>query len=57
MRCERCRVDAVGYNLHDYCAKCSKNLCAKCMANGCCGTKPAQSGQDSDSVDVRKDGG
>jgi hypothetical protein len=44
MKCERCRVETTGYALHDFCAKCSKNLCKKCMANGCCGQVPAASG-------------
>lgn len=48
MKCERCKVEATGYNLHDYCAKCSKNLCDRCMKNGCCGQKPAESGQGTD---------
>ena len=44
MKCERCHKESEGYNLHDYCAKCSKNLCAVCMTKGCCGSKPAKSG-------------
>lgn len=48
MKCERCKVDSQGYDLHDYCALCSKNLCSRCMARGCCGLTPARSGQDSD---------
>lgn len=44
MKCERCKVESVGYNLHDYCQMCSKNLCTSCMANGCCKIKPARSG-------------
>lgn len=48
MKCERCKVEATGYDLHDYCALCSKNLCATCMANGCCRVKPARSGMGQD---------
>lgn len=46
MTCERCRRDTSGYDLHDYCARCGKNLCAVCMGNGCCGDTPAASGMD-----------
>lgn len=47
--CERCGAKPSGeYELHDYCAKCSKNLCKKCMAEGCCGSKPAASGMAAD---------
>jgi len=42
--CERCRAKAKGYDLHDYCARCSKNLCEDCMAKGCCRLTPAESG-------------
>lgn len=48
MKCERCGAESKGYSLHDYCAKCWKNLCETCMANGCCKTKPAESGMDLD---------
>lgn len=48
MNCERCNKGTVGYNLHDYCATCGKNLCVGCMANGCCGKVPAESGQGAD---------
>lgn len=44
MKCERCGVGITGYDLHDFCAACSRNLCEKCMAKGCCGAKPAKSG-------------
>lgn len=48
MRCERCQASTAGYQLHDYCAACSKNLCEKCMAVGCCGSTPARSGSGDD---------
>ena len=36
MKCERCGVATKGYDLHDYCVWCSKNLCAGCMRDGKC---------------------
>jgi hypothetical protein len=48
MTCEGCGVETVGYDLHDFCAVCSKNLCGKCMEKGCCGHKPALSGSEED---------
>jgi len=48
MNCERCGASPVDYNLHDYCANCSKNLCDDCMDAGCCGEAPAISGTDED---------
>lgn len=37
MKCERCNKDPdVKMGLHDYCAKCGKNLCALCMFAGRC---------------------
>jgi hypothetical protein len=56
MKCERCKIEAVGYALHDYCATCSKNLCDVCMVNGCCKTKPARSGQSLDAAAEEKAG-
>jgi hypothetical protein len=47
-KCERCRKSADGFDLLDYCAKCSKDLCEACMKAGCCGSVPAESGTDSD---------
>ena len=52
-RCERCgakrsRPGAGSFDLLDYCAKCSRDLCDACMENGCCGEKPALSGQAAD---------
>lgn len=48
-RCERCNRRPEGeYDLHDYCAVCSKNLCEPCMEAGCCGHKPARSGAEED---------
>lgn len=47
-KCERCGKATTGYDLHDYCAACSRNLCDPCMAAGCCGSVPAKSGQDAD---------
>lgn len=48
-KCERCGAQPSGdYDLHDYCARCSKNLCAECMAKGCCGQVPAESGMGED---------
>lgn len=44
MNCENCGKATVGYELHDYCAICSKNLCADCMAEGHCGNTPALGG-------------
>jgi hypothetical protein len=55
MKCERCGKSPVGYELHDYCRSCSKNLCAECMAKGCCGHVPAQSGQEDDALIAEKD--
>ena len=51
MRCERCNAGTTGYELHDYCLRCGKNLCAKCMEHGCCGAVPAESGQGCDDAD------
>lgn len=51
MKCERCQAETKDYALHDYCAKCSKNLCDACMAKGCCGAKPAESGMALDAAD------
>ena len=48
MNCERCGKPSGGYDLHDYCAYCSKNLCAECMETGCCGHIPAESGSEED---------
>lgn len=51
MICERCFAKPPAGSagdlphLHDYCARCSKNLCARCMKNGCCRKRPAESGQ------------
>jgi hypothetical protein len=36
MKCEGCRVETTGYNLHDYCEVCGKNMCSECMANKKC---------------------
>ena len=36
MKCERCGKRAEGYDLHDYCAVCGKNLCEACMHAGRC---------------------
>jgi hypothetical protein len=36
MKCERCSVATKGYELHDYCVWCSKNLCEKCMHKTTC---------------------
>ena len=44
MNCEKCGKATKGYELHDYCAVCSRNLCADCMAKGHCGNIPALSG-------------
>lgn len=44
--CERCRAKAQYPDVHDYCAKCSRNLCDDCMKKGCCGNTPALSGLD-----------
>jgi len=44
MECERCHKTTSGYELHDYCAECGKNLCEDCMEKGCCGNVPASSG-------------
>lgn len=52
MKCERCGAEPdAEFGLHDYCAKCSKNLCPKCMAKGCCGSVPAESGNQEDNED------
>lgn len=42
MKCERagCRAETKGYDLFDYCAKCSKNLCPEHVQKGCCGHAP-----------------
>ena len=48
MKCERCGKEPTGYNIHDYCASCSRYLCDACMADGCCGAKPAKSGLDAE---------
>jgi hypothetical protein len=50
MKCERCNKPTPpnSFELHDYCAVCSKNLCESCMAEGCCGNVPAKSGQADD---------
>lgn len=48
MKCERCGKGTTGYDLHDYCALCSRNLCADCMEKGCCGHVPAKSGSNED---------
>lgn len=48
MRCERCSAGTSGYELHDYCRSCGKNLCDGCMAKGCCGWVPALSGMADD---------
>src|SRR5690242_12987289 len=48
-RCERCGRGPKGeYGILDYCAKCSQDLCEKCMREGCCGEKPAISGEAQD---------
>lgn len=48
MKCEKCNRPVQGYELHDYCARCSKNLCDDCMEKGCCGIVPAISGSEID---------
>jgi len=49
MKCERCGATPnLVWDLMDYCAKCGKNMCKDCMAKGCCGQKPAQSGNEAD---------
>jgi hypothetical protein len=55
MKCEQCHAKTQGYDLHDYCAVCSKNLCDSCMANGCCGNVPARSGMDEDDGEPEPD--
>jgi hypothetical protein len=51
-RCERCGDEPEGeYDLHDFCAVCSKDLCDKCMKKGCCGNVPAKSGGEEDEED------
>ena len=52
MKCERCGALPKGkWDIHDYCANCSKNLCPDCMNKGCCGKKPADSGMKEDHSD------
>lgn len=47
--CQRCgRAPSGEFGLHDYCAKCSRDLCDGCMAEGCCGAVPALSGSEAD---------
>lgn len=51
--CERCGAKPPldtgdGYGLWDYCAECMRTLCVSCMAEGCCGIKPATSGEAED---------
>lgn len=52
MKCERCGIEAVEYELHDYCQVCSQNLCAVCFEKGKCTRsdtgkhKPANHGGD-----------
>jgi hypothetical protein len=36
VKCERCGVESKGYDLHDYCALCSKNLCEACLDAAYC---------------------
>lgn len=36
MKCERCQVETVGHELHDYCANCGRNLCEACLRDGHC---------------------
>jgi hypothetical protein len=48
MKCERCPNTSTGFELFDYCATCGRNLCRSCFAGGCCGAKPAASGQSDD---------
>lgn len=48
-KCERCGAfPAEVDGLHDYCARCSRNLCDACMKSGCCGSTPAESGEGRD---------
>ena len=47
-KCERCGAKAPGFDLHDYCGECGKNLCNACMAAGCCGQVPVVSGMERD---------
>lgn len=57
MKCDRCAAETRGYDLHDYCVSCSKNLCTSCMRAGCCGSKPAASGNDeadAEKVDAKR---
>lgn len=51
MKCERCGNTPQGYDLHDYCGHCGKNLCPGCMSEGCCGKVPALSGMHDDYPD------
>ena len=53
--CERCGAHPKGYDLLDYCAKCSRNLCDRCMIEGCCGNVPATSGTKQDYGDDDND--
>jgi hypothetical protein len=46
MKCERCGKGTEGFELHDFCAVCGKNLCEGCMEKGCCGNVPASSGME-----------
>jgi hypothetical protein len=48
MKCERCHACTTGYNLHDYCGVCGRNLCDACMIKGCCKNVPALSGMGAD---------
>ncbi len=53
MECERCGARSDGYQLHDYCSECGKNLCEDCMEQGCCGNVPAISGmKDAEAVEA-----
>jgi hypothetical protein len=40
------------FYLFDHCEHCGKKLCFNCMTKGCCGHKPAESG---DLKDYRED--
>lgn len=55
MNCERCHKESEGYQLHDYCEVCSKNLCGECMENGRCKGghkhKPANHGGEDDNAE------
>lgn len=57
MKCERCGKATSGYDLHDYCRSCSKNLCADCMGKGCCGKIPAESGMNDDVIEDNSNSG